>query len=104
MFLPFVLLSCGKKAIDLDENYIGFWKGSDQDKSYVLRVEEDGKGRYSYTGSGKTSSYRGGVRIKDDKLFVGLKQVEINQLPDFQDSVIYMVLDGVKMEQLVNEW
>lgn len=94
--LALILLSCGKTAIDVDESFVGFWKGSDETYAYIFRFEEDGKGRYAFNGSGGFGNSEGKVRIKDDALKIGWKSWKINEYPAVNsDNKFEMTIDGV---------
>lgn len=99
MLVALVLIfstSCGKKIEEVNPNFIGFWQGSDATKSYTIRIEEDGQGRYSYTGGGEMGSAEGRVRYRNGKLKIGpFKGLEINNEPKLLAGVWTMEADGV---------
>lgn len=93
----FTLFGCGKTAIDVDESFLGFWKGSDEKYEYIFRFEEDGEGRYSYNGNGDFGNSEGKVRIKNDALKIGWKSWAIEQYPtENAESKITMIVDGLE--------
>lgn len=88
--------SCGKKIEEVNPDFIGFWQGNDDTKSYTIRIEEDGQGRYSYVGGGQMGNSEGRVRYRNGKLKIGpFTGLEVNQEPELSAGVWIMEVEGV---------
>ena len=92
----FIFSSCGKKIEEVNPDYIGFWQGNDDVKSYTIRIEENGQGRYSYVGGGEMGNAEGRVRYRNGKLKIGpFKGLEVSKEPTLSAGLWTMEADGI---------
>jgi hypothetical protein len=92
----FVFQSCGKNVSEVKPEFIGYWLGSDDVKSYVIRIKEDGFGRYSYVGNGEMGNSEGTTRYSNGKLrFGALKGLVVNKEPTFNGNEWEMIVDDI---------
>ena len=96
LIILFILLaSCGKDVVSNAPEYLGFWEGKKDNQAFVIRIDNEGYGRYSAVGDGKMDSAEGNVRIKDDKLIISLRRLTINQAPFEEAGTWKMTINKV---------
>lgn len=101
LIILFVLLSsCGKDVVSNAHEYLGFWEGKKDNQAFVIRIDNEGYGRYSAVGDGEMDSAEGNVRIKDDKLIINLRRLTINQAPFQEENTWKMTINNVKYRLL----
>ncbi len=90
-----LISSCGKSVDEVSSDFIGNWKGEKDDLSYIIRLDENGDGRFGYVGNGTSTNVQGRARINNETLRISMRRFEINQFPYLQDSIFFMEVDGV---------
>lgn len=96
-----ILSSCAKTIDETHPEFIGFWQGNNDLKAFSIRINPDGRGKYSYTGDGQMGNFDGRIRIKNERLIIGTKRLKINLFPFSEaDGFIYMNIDGVSYKKI----
>ena len=103
----FLFVGCAKKAVDVNEEFIGTWVGAGKGlgyESYIITIDEKSNGRYEEETLERSLTVAGKARVKKNYtiLKIGLKKFSIDQAPtevvDTTGKKSYskiMVLDGM---------
>lgn len=98
ILLLLAAFSCKKKAAEVNPDYIGYWTGSDSEKSYSLEIQSSSKAVYNRYKDFSTVEVKGRAKIKGNTLKVLTKKFTIDQEPR-QDALnpgtYTMILDGI---------
>jgi hypothetical protein len=94
--IALISFSCGKAIEEVNPNFIGFWQGSDESKAYTIRIDENGKGKYSFVGGGKMGNSEGRFRYRNGKLRIGgMKTLTLEDEPSFDGDFWTMKVEGI---------
>ncbi len=94
--LSILFFSCGKPIEEVNTDFIGFWQGSDTSKAYTIRIDENGRGKYSFVGGGQMGNSEGRFRYNNGKLRIGgLKALTVQEEPNFDGEFWIMKVEGV---------
>ena len=95
--MAFIIFSCGKKVEEVNSDFIGFWNGQDSAKTYTIRIESDGQGRYSSMGGGQSTNAEGRVRYRNGNLRFGpFKSLEVETYPTLSSEGWIMKVEGIE--------
>lgn len=98
LIIPLYLMfaSCGKTVEEVHPEFIGYWQGSDEFKSYVIRIKEDGTGRYTYVGNGEMGNAEGKTRFSNGKLkFGAVTGLKVNKEPENNGDQWEMIVNDI---------
>lgn len=100
MFIALVGLLIGfqscKKVDSTNPDFIGLWTGATTSKDYVIDIESNSEGRYQESnGLLNSDEWEGKARYKNGKLKIGMKKLEVDQLPNGSEAGSTMVVEGV---------
>ena len=98
--LIFILFQSCTKINETHPEFIGFWKGSTDEKVYTIRVNEDGTGKFSFTGNGKMGNNSGNVRYKNGNLKIGIRNYTVNKEPFSCEDGIKMEVEGIVFDRV----
>lgn len=97
LILSILFISCGKNVEEVNPDFIGVWRGDSNNKTYTIRIGDDGQGRYSYVGDGEMGNSEGRVRYRNGKLkFGALSSIKVDKYPEFDGEFWGMVVEGVE--------
>jgi hypothetical protein len=88
-------ISCGKKVINVDENYIGHWaeRYSANSCCLTIKIYNDGAAYINIEGDDGCKCngdpcFSGKARIKDNVLTIGSKKLNVDLKPTSIDTII----------------
>ena len=96
-----LVISCGKKAVEINPDFVGTWKWVHGNELETIEIDSDSKGTYTHCfncarnvcncedpGTGK-------ARVKDGKLHIGISKWNIGEMPTKTGAYRWeMGLDG----------
>lgn len=99
MCLMLIFMGCGKQLDETQSDLFGVWKGEDKGVSYILRLDEEGNGRYAWVGNEDMKNIEGRARIKGDVLRISVHSFQINRFPYVEEGIYFLELEGVTFKR-----
>ena len=94
LFLLVATNSCKKPVAEVNQDYVGEWDAL-SDAYYTISISSNSKGVYQKLSGISTVTVSGKVKLKDDKLKIGVKTFDVDMHPTLVDGEYTMMLDGV---------
>lgn len=97
------VLSCKKKAAEVNSNYVGNWSGSDSEAGYTINIKSDSEASYLKLKGASHTEVEGKARIKGNMLKIFTKKFTIDSEPKLDNSSsdpsYIMTLDGIEFKR-----
>ncbi|MDX1652791.1 MAG: hypothetical protein R3277_09890 [Brumimicrobium sp.] len=90
-------LSSCKKIDQSNPEFVGFWKGSDNNKVYVIEIKSNSEGRYSESeGALNSTENTGAAKFKNGYLKIGaFKKFKVDETPFTLNGSTFMKVEGI---------